>query len=172
MVGRWWDQHSVRFAIAIGSIAIVFAFLAVSGAHGAAGPVVARGSGDLTGSVLDCTTDTVTLSGSYRYTETGFVNQLADGTWFSHGNLSFALRGVVGIGTSGTSYQVVGATHLDYGFFFGPASPGTDVDDSTQTWTLVPVNGGTPLSFRENFVFVVTPTGSTTLVDHGASDCS
>lgn len=169
---RWHDRRRTRFAAAVGSIALVSIALAVSGANGAAGPVVVHGSDDLTGSVLDCSTDTVTLTGVYRYTESGFVNQLPDGSWFSHGSLSFTLKGVTGSGTSGTSYRVVGATHLGYGFIFGSASPGTDVEDSTETWTLVPDGGGTPLSFRENLVFVVTPSGSTTLVDHGPSDCS
>lgn len=159
-------------ASAVGAVTLIFTALAASGARGASSPLVVHGSGNLTGSVLECSTDTVTLSGAYRFTETGFLNQLPNGTWFSHGSLSFALEGVTGVGASGTSYRVVGATHLGYGFVFGPASSGRDVEDSTETWTLVPNGGGRPLSFREHFVFVVTPSGSTTLVDHGSSDCS
>lgn len=164
-------RRRARFAAAVGSIALASTALAVSGAWGDAGSGAVQGSSDLTGSVLECATDTVTLAGSYRYTETGFVNQIGNGTWFSHGSLSFNLRGVVGTGVSGMSYRVVGATHLGYGFFFGSASPGTSVENSTETWTLLPSDGGRPLSFRENFVFVVTPSGSTRLVDHGPGDC-
>jgi hypothetical protein len=131
-----------------------------------------QGAGDLTGTVVVCSTDTVTLSGSYHYSEIGSVHQLANGTWFSHGSLSFNLSGVVGTGVRGTSYRVVGATHLGYSFFFGSASPGIDVGQSVETWHLVPSDGGAPLSFREHFGFVVTPSGSTTLLDHGPSDCT
>jgi hypothetical protein len=166
------SRRRARLAAAAGSIAVASTVLAVSVAHGAPDPSVVKGSGDLTGSILDCSTDTVTLTGTYRYTETGFVNQLPDGRWFSHGTLSFNLKGVVGTGASGTSYRVMGATHLGYSFFFGSASPGIDVEHSTETWNLAPSGGGRPLTFRENFGFVVTPSGSTTLVDHGSGDCS
>ncbi|MGZ4408092.1 MAG: hypothetical protein ACXVY6_04760 [Gaiellaceae bacterium] len=111
------------------------------------------------------------MSGTYRYTETGSVNQLGNGTWFSHGSLSFDLEDVAGTGTGGVSYRVVGATHVGYSFFFGSASPGTDVEHSVETWHLVPLDGGQPLSFQENFVFVVTPNGRTALVDHGSGNC-
>ena len=160
-----------RFVVAVGAVTVVSAVLAVSGARGDLGPGAVHGSVDLTGAVLDCSADTVTLSGTYRYTEAGFVNQVRDGTWFSHGSLSFNLAGVIGTGASGVSYRVVGATQIGYSFFFGSDSPGTDVEHSTQEWHLVPSGGGTPLSFKENFGFVVTPSGSTTLVDHGSSDC-
>jgi hypothetical protein len=165
-------RRSVRLAATLGVLALTSTALAVSGARGGVGSGVVHGSGDLAGSVLDCSTDTITLAGVYRYSETGFVNQLPDGTWFSHGSLSFVLKDVVGTGASGMSYRVVGATHVGYAFSFGSASPGMDVEHSTETWHLVPSGGGVPLSFRENFVFVVTPSGSTTLVDHGPSDCS
>lgn len=145
--------------------------LAVSGARGDTAFAAVHGSGDLTGTVLICPTDTVTLSGAYRFTETGFVNQLGDGSWFSHGNLSFNLAGLGGTGASGVSYRVVGATNNGFAFFFGAASPGTDVEHTRVTWHLVPSDGGSPLSFTENLVFVVTPSGSTTVVDHGPSDC-
>jgi hypothetical protein len=145
--------------------------LAVSGARGDAGSGAVHGSGDLTGVVLACSSDTVTLSGAYRFTEIGFVNRLADGTWFSHGSLNFDFRGLTGTGASGVTYQVLGGTHEGFAFTFG-SSPGMDVEHTTETWHLVPSGGGKPLSFKENFVFVVTPTGSTTLVDHGPGDCT
>lgn len=160
-----------RFAAAVGSIALASTVLAVSAAQGDAGSGAVHGTGDLTGSVLECSTDTVNLAGSYRYTESGFVNEIGNGTWFSHGSLSFELSDVVGTGLSGTSYRLVGASHLGYGFFFGSVSPGTSVENSTETWSLVPSDGGPPLSFREHFVFVVTPSGSTVIVDHGPGDC-
>ena len=172
IVRRFLGRRRARLAVAAGLIALASAILAVSVAHGDVGTVVVKGSGDLTGSVLDCSTDTVTLTGTYRYVEAGFVKQLPDGSWFSHGSLSFNLKGVVGTGASGMSYQVVGGTHLGYAFSFGAASPGTDVEHSTETWTLLPSGGGRPLSFRQHFVFVATRSGSTTLVDHGSSDCS
>ena len=156
----------------LGAIAAASAILAVSGAWADSGSGAVHGSVDLTGAVLECSTDTVTLSGTYAFTENGFVNQLGDGTWFSHGSLSFDLAGVAGVGASGLSYRVVGATHIGYAFSFGSVSPGVDVEHSTESWRLVPSNGGTPLSFHEHFVFVTTPSGSTTLVDHGPGDCS
>jgi hypothetical protein len=164
-------RRRVRFLAAFGALIVVSAVLAVSGARGAAGSTTVQGSNDLTGTVLVCSTDTVTLSGTDRFTENGFVKQLGDGTFLSHGSLSFDLSGVEGSGASGGSYQVVGATHDGFAFTFGSLSPGIDVEHTTETWQLVPIGGGRPLSFRENFVFVVTPSGSTILVDHGPSDC-
>jgi hypothetical protein len=140
-------------------------------ARGDTGPRTTHGAGDLSGIVLYCSTDTVTLSGTFLYTQNGFVDQLPDGSWLSHGTLSFHLEGVTGTGTSGTSYRVVGASQIGYGFAFGSSSLGRDVEHSTETWQLVPIGGGKPLTFHENFVFVVTPSDSTMLVDHGPSDC-
>lgn len=157
--------------MAIAAIAAASVVVVVAGAEAGGGPYVTHGSGDLTGLTLNCPTDTVALTGGYQYTENGFVKQVGNDTWFSHGTLSFHLDGVTGLGTSGVSYRLVGATSVAYSFFFGSASPGTDVEHSTQAWLLVPSDGGTPLSFRENFVFVVTPSGATTLVDRGPSDC-
>jgi hypothetical protein len=159
------------FAAAVGVATAASAVLAVSGARGDAGSGAVQGSGDLTGVVLDCSTDTVTLSGSYRFTENGFVNQLGEDLWFSRGTLVFNLAGLRATGTSGLSYRIVGASTMNFAFFFGAAAPGTDVEHSNVSWHLVPIAGGKPLSFRENFVFVVTPSGSTTVVDHGPSDC-
>lgn len=169
---RMRDRPRTRFAAALASVTLAACSLGVPAAlSGASSPAV-RGTGDLTGAVLDCSTDTVTLSGSYHYSEIGSVHQLANGTWFSQGSLSFNLNGVVGTGSSGTSYRVVGATHLGYAFFFGSASPGIDVEQTVETWHLVPSDGGVPLSFREHFAFVVTPSGSTIVADQGPSDCT
>jgi hypothetical protein len=145
--------------------------LAASAARGDPGPTTVRGSSDLSGTVLQCSTDTVTLSGAAHFTENAFVTQFADGTFFSHGSLSFDLAGVEGTGAGGASYQVAGVTHDGFAFTFGSASPGLDVEHTTETWHLLPSAGGKPLSFKENFVFVVTPSGMLNLVEHGPSDC-
>lgn len=164
--------RSARIIAALACSVLISTALAVSGARGAAGSGALHGSGDLSGVVLDCSTDTITLTGAYDYTEVGFVNQLGNGVYFSHGSISFNLAPLSGTGRTGASYRVVGATNLDYAFTFGSAAPGTDVEHTRETWQLVPSGGGAPLSFRENFVFVISASGSTTLVDHGPSDCS
>ena len=169
------DITAARWGIALGVLltvsAAVSAALAVSGAR-AAGAEVVRGSGDLSGVVLDCSTDSITLSGSYRYTESSSVHQTGNGTWSSRGTFSFELAGVSGTGTSGVSYRVVGATNIDFAFFFGGAYGGGDVEHSTETWRLVPSDGGMPLSFQETFVLVAAPNGRTTVVDQGSGDCT
>jgi hypothetical protein len=164
-------RHGTRFFLTIGAMTALSAVFAVAGASANAGPSVVHGSGDLSGVVLECSTDTVVLSGSYRYTESGFVNQLGNGTWFSRGTLSFDLAGVLGTGASGVSYRLVGATSVGYAFFFGATSSGIDVEHWTQTWLLLPQSGGPPLSFRETFVLVVMPNGSSTVVVHAPTDC-
>jgi hypothetical protein len=173
---RKGDLAAAKWGIAGGAslaaAAAVFAALAVVSAHASAGSSVVRGSGDLTGLVLNCNTDTVTLSGSYRYTENASVRQSGNGTWFSRGTFAFDLEGVSGTGTSGLSYRVVGATSIDFAFFFGGTYGGGDVEHSTETWHLVPSDGGTPLSFQQTFVLVSTPAGTTTLVDQGSGDCT
>jgi hypothetical protein len=166
-----WLRLGFRVGAVLAATVGVCAALGVSRATADSGSVV-RGSGDLTGVVLACSTDSVTLSGSYRYTESGSVRQVGNGTWFSHGTLAFNLDGVRGTGTSGVSYRVVGASSVTYAFFFGGTYGGGDVEHSTQTWHLVPSDGGAPLTFQEDFSFIVTPGGSTTLVDHGSGDCS
>ena len=169
------DITAARWGIALGVLltvsAAVSAALAVAGARAADSSVV-RGSGDLSGVVLGCSTDTVTLSGSYQYTENSSVHQTGNGTWSSRGTFSFELAGVSGTGTSGVSYRVVGATSIGFGFFFGGAYGGGDVEHSTETWRLVPSDGGTPLSFQETFVLVAAPNGRTTVVDQGSGDCT
>jgi hypothetical protein len=167
-------RRVVKLALLLVAAAAVSAALAVAGARAAgdSGASETRGAGDLTGVVLDCSTDTVTLSGAYHYTENGLVKRLGNNTFFSRGELSFNLTGVSGTGTSGTSYRITGATSLGYAFFFGGSYGGGDVEHSTETWHLVPSNGGAPLSFHDTFVLVSAPNGSTSLVDHGSGDCS
>lgn len=164
-------RRRFRFIAAVVTLTAASAALAVAGARGDGSFRAIHGSGDLTGVILVCSTDTVTLSGSYRFTETGFVKQLSDGTFFSRGSLAFDLSGMRGTGASGVAYRVVGATNEGFAFTFGPSAPGTDVEHTTVMWHLVPIGGGTPLSFAEIFAFVVTPSGSTTLVDHGSGSC-
>jgi hypothetical protein len=167
-------RRVVKVALLLVAAMAVSAALAVAGARaaGESGASETRGAADLTGVVLYCSTDTVTLSGAYHYTENGLVNQLGNNTFFSRGKLSFDLAGVSGTGASGTSYRVTGATSLSYAFFFGGSYGGGDVEHSTETWHLVPSNGGAPLSFHETFVLVSAPNGSTILVDGGSGDCS
>lgn len=168
------QRRALKLGLLLTAVAALAAALAVAGARaaGGSGASETRGSGDLTGVVLNCSTDTVTLSGAYHYTETALVSQLGNNTFFSRGTFAFHLAGVTGTGTSGSSYRLTGATILNYAFFFGGSYGGGDVEHTTQTWHLVPSNGGAPLSFHETFVLVSAPDGSTTLVDHGSGDCS
>jgi hypothetical protein len=165
-------KRGITLGVLLALAAAVSVAVAVAGAQAAAGSSVVRGTGDLTGATLDCGPEMVALSGSYQYTESSTLKQVGTGTWFSHGALSFNLNGVRGTGTSGASYRVVGATNIDYAFFFGGTYPGGDVEHSTETWRLVPSNGGAPLSFQQTFVLVAAPNGTTTLVDHGSGDCT
>jgi hypothetical protein len=138
------------------------------------GVTTSKGISDLTGDVLTCPSENVVFSGLSTWSSTGFVHEIGNGTGFSsHGTLIFNLNGVTAVGqTSGTQYRVTGVTATGFSFTFGAADT-ADVDRFVQTWMLVPVSGGKPLSFHEIFIVIFGPADQPILFFHqGPRDCN
>jgi hypothetical protein len=155
------------------AVAAAVAVLMPSTALADSGVTIVKGSSDITGAVLTCPTENVVFSGTYTYTEIGFVNQIGDAAWSSHGTFISSFNGVTAVGqTSGTEYRVVGVTASGYNFTFGTADT-ADTSRWVQTWMLVPVGGGMPLSFHEMFVVIFGPDdGSILFLHQGPRDCN
>src|SRR5512133_240284 len=117
-----------------------------------------RGTDDWTGVVLTCPSENVIFSGVGTFSETDTLTP----SGHRAAELLSNLNGVTAVGqTSGTRYRVVGVTSTGFSFSAGAGSPNTaDVSRFAQTWLLVPLGGGTPLSFHEVLTVVFDAQGN------------
>jgi hypothetical protein len=158
---------AVRIRLALGiAIAIV---LGTAPPASARATHTLRATVDFTGTVLACPAENVIFSGSATLTETATSTP----TGKSVAHLLVNLQGLTAVGdSSGAKYRVVGVTSTGFGFSIG--TPQTaDTSRFTQTWLLVPLDGGAPLSFREVLTIVHNANGDlVALVSHPPADCS
>jgi hypothetical protein len=164
------ERRALRTRLVLAAtIATVFGLVFVPAAL--AGPTghTIRTTQDFTGVVLTCPTENVVFSGTATLVET--ATTAPSGETIAH--LLFNLRGLSAVGqSSGTRYRVVGVTST--GFSFSIGTPQTaDTSRFTQTWLLIPLKGGTPLSFHEVLTVIHDANGNlVALVSQPPADCN
>ena len=147
-----------RFLKALALTAVVAAVAAPAGFAGA-GVTVTHGTVDLTGAVLSCPDENVVFTGTASFLSTARATPGGQ----SGGQFLFNLNGVTAVGqTSGTRYTVVGVT-----------STGITTRSfmSVQTWLLLPVGGGKPLSFLHLLTHIVNANGESVAFISQMRDC-
>jgi len=146
--------------------------LAVAAAlPGRADAATVRQTIDTTGRTLSCGGQTIVFSGAYTMTARDDTRQVANG-WRSNGVLTANFSAVTATNQStGAVYNVVGVTSTTYSFAFGGLDT-ADVHTFVQTWKLIPVGGGTPLTFQEVLVHVFDSSGNEVVFrDLGPQGC-
>ena len=107
--------------------------------------VTSRTTNDFTGDVIPCSTENIVFSGTATVTSVSVVTP----QFVRVDTITFNLAGVTAVGeTTGTAYRVTGVTTSSFSdAIFGKTKATTDT--FVQTWQLVPLDGGRPLSFQE-----------------------
>ena len=156
----------IRLALAIatvGGLALLAAPAASAQAH------TIRTTQDFTGTVFTCPAEDVILNGTAVVVETATTTR--SGRSVAH--LLVNLRGLTAVGaSSGTRYRVVGVSSAGFGFTVGTAETAS-TSRFTQTWQLLPLDGGPPLSFHEVLTVVHNANGDlVALVSQPPADCN
>jgi hypothetical protein len=128
-----------------------------------------KATSDLTDTVLACPNENVVFSGVATITETDVTTPSGERI----GTFLFQLSDVTAVGqTSGRKFRVVGVTATGFSFPIGTLHD-ADTSRFVQTWLLVPIDGGAPLSFHEILILVFDANGDlAALVSQGPSDCN
>ena len=130
--------------------------IAFADAGGAATNAATRTTTDLTGVVLTCPNENVVFSGVESVVAFDALSPSGQHTL----RTIFELRGVTATGQqSGTRYRVTGVTVTGSTFAIGSLATAS-TSHFVQTWRLVPVTGGQPLSFQEVLTVVYDASGS------------
>jgi hypothetical protein len=119
--------------------------------------------------VLACSSENVALSGI----ETVLATDTITASGHRATQLVFNLRGVTATGlSSGTHFRVTGVTVTGSSFATGTLATAS-TSRFVQTWLLLPIGGGPPLSFHEVLTLIYDANGSlASIASQGPSDCN
>lgn len=135
----------MRFSWATFAVAVLAALVVAGAANAQAEVDYTRGTLDFNGAELTCPKENVFFEGVSTY----FIKSVRTPSGVNAATFLFNLNGVTAVGaTSGTVYRVVGVTATGFSDLTLEQQRATTYR-FVQTWLLVPVGGGEPLTFHE-----------------------